>query len=340
MSNPPAGWYPDPDGTEAERYWSGSGWTEERRPKATIAPPNSGLGPEPVAPPAPGPGQSPDGPPQAAPPVESKRSGCFGIATGVMFGILGALVLGLGGCVAFVAISASSDDGQVSTQTSSPAGDSQSGDSESEDSEPDGDPEAGEEVEAGAEADEEVEGGAEADDIVSCERTTSQEIVLEVVNNSPKTSTYWLTVAFFDEAGNRVADQPTTLSDLRPGERAIESHFTFEEAGQTCEVVDVDRFAAESDPDELAEVGPCTIVGENALGGIEASLEVTNESPETSDYLIAVAFVDADGVRRGSGDVFIEAVRTGETAPGDVFGATSFQPGYSCEVVNADRTAS
>lgn len=28
---PPAGWYPDPDNANAERYWSGTAWTEERR---------------------------------------------------------------------------------------------------------------------------------------------------------------------------------------------------------------------------------------------------------------------------------------------------------------------
>ena len=31
--NPVAGWYPDPDGFECERYWDGNNWTLQTRPK-------------------------------------------------------------------------------------------------------------------------------------------------------------------------------------------------------------------------------------------------------------------------------------------------------------------
>lgn len=32
MSNPPAGWYPDPSQAQTQRYWTGTEWTEQRAP--------------------------------------------------------------------------------------------------------------------------------------------------------------------------------------------------------------------------------------------------------------------------------------------------------------------
>lgn len=48
----PAGWYPDPDGKPADRYWNGNAWGTETRPSmATVRPP----APAPMAPAAPAP---------------------------------------------------------------------------------------------------------------------------------------------------------------------------------------------------------------------------------------------------------------------------------------------
>lgn len=33
-SLPPAGWYPDPDQPQTQRYWTGSEWTDQRAPMA------------------------------------------------------------------------------------------------------------------------------------------------------------------------------------------------------------------------------------------------------------------------------------------------------------------
>jgi hypothetical protein len=47
MSQVNPGWYPDPDGKPCERYWDGSNWTLETRPKTSSSSPmskgNSGI---------------------------------------------------------------------------------------------------------------------------------------------------------------------------------------------------------------------------------------------------------------------------------------------------------
>lgn len=38
-----AGWYADPDGKPAERYWDGTAWTEQSRPRTIVTAPNGGA---------------------------------------------------------------------------------------------------------------------------------------------------------------------------------------------------------------------------------------------------------------------------------------------------------
>ncbi len=262
-----------------------------------------------------------------------EKSGCFGIATGVMFGIIGAVVLLIGGCTAFIAFSLDRDElvsiGASSTTESAPG-------VERSDGEASGDQDMSDGGETSQDA-----GGSESDDIVSCSRVDADAIVLEVVNNSSKTSSYVLTIGFFDDAGQRLADEIAFLNYLRPGERAIEEQFVFEERGTVCEVIDADRFAAESIAAEVAEISDCEISGQpDVFGDFQATVSATNGSPETSDYSIEVAFVDPDGIRRGTGSAFIEAVRPGETAPGDLFSSANFAEGYTCELIGVIRNAS
>ncbi len=251
-----------------------------------------------------------------------------------MFGILGAVILLVGGCTALIALSIDGDNEElVSIPTSTiqtvPANEQELDEQTSEDQGTTGSVEEGQATST-----------SELDDVVSCTRVDEDTIVLEIVNNSPKTSSYLLTVGFFDDAGQRLADEPSTVSYLRPGERAIEEHFVFEEQGTACEVIDVNRFAAESVASEVAEVSLCQIGAEpDVLGDFQATLSVTNDSPKTSNYSIEVAFVDPAGIRRGTGTAFIEAVRTDETAPSDVFSTATFADGYTCQVVGVTRNA-
>ena len=261
-------------------------------------------------------------------PQPKQNSGCFGIATGVMVGIIAAAVILVGGCVAVVAggINAANDD-LADLVSTIEAGEMNALEDEGDPGESSSQPLFGP--------------GDGLDDVVSCERTDPQTIVLEVVNNSSDTSSYVITVGFFDNAGNRLADEPMFLNYLRPGERAIEEQFTFDEQGTVCEVLAVDRFAAGSGVADLAQASACEIGADpDALGSIEASLSVTNDSSETSDFAVDVVFVDPDGIRRGSGATYIQAVRSGETAPGEIFTILDHDAGYSCDIVSVTRLAS
>ena len=191
---------------------------------------------------------------------------------------------------------------------------------------------------AGSESSNDSPGGDEIDDIVGCTRIDEDHVEVELVNNSSKTSTYLMTVAFLDGSGTRLADEFGSISHLRAGERAIEKIFTFESVGEVCEVIDVDRTASESDPDELAEVSDCAVNGEDGLGDASASVQAINGSSKNSDYQVSVAFIDAEGVRRGTGFSLIEVVRAGESAPGDIFSTVDFVDGMTCEIVHVDRT--
>lgn len=336
-TNPAAGWHRDPSFPDQERYWDGTKWSEEVRPAGSDggqpAPPPPLDSQQDATAPAFSAAQAgnPNAAPQMAPqyiapqPETKKNTGCFGVAGGVMFGIIGAFALLLVGCVGLIALSSGAEDGTVSIPTSDNAGSSDSGDGTAS--------EGSEESTAGEEL-------PESADIVSCERLAEDEVVLEIINNSSGTSSYSMTIGFFDDEGTRVADEAAFLDSLRPGERAIESKFTFESAGTTCEVIDVDRFASVSQADEVPDVGPCEITGQSALGDIEATVSATNSSENTSSYSINLAFVDAEGIRRGNGDVFIDAVRPDETAPGDAFTTLDFDPGLRCEVVGVNRTQS
>jgi hypothetical protein len=64
---PTAGWYPDPENATADRWWNGSSWSEQRRPRnapAGWAPPAAGVAADvpaiPVPPVAPAPAARPN----------------------------------------------------------------------------------------------------------------------------------------------------------------------------------------------------------------------------------------------------------------------------------------
>jgi hypothetical protein len=107
--------------------------------------------------------------------------------------------------------------------------------------------------------DAEASGAAdEIDDVRSCS-WVGDEVAIELVNNSSKTSNYIITTAYLDEAGNRVADETHFVNGVRPGEQVQERNTAFEDAAPGCEVIDVERFAGESDAGALTGHEPVSL---------------------------------------------------------------------------------
>ena len=348
--NPPAGWYPDPTEAGSERWWDGSNWGQQTRMPPTVtpivSPPASPSAPAPAPAPAPALATATANPliptpgPAAGPKSKSGLSSGAMLAIVAVLGLIGLLI----GGAALMMLTGDDDELVEATKTTAAGSDASTG---SETTSPSGDGDATSETTSAPDSDGGSDDGTSgltgdgSDDVVSCTRVDEDTIILEMVNNGDETASYWLTVGFFDDAGTRLADESSFVNYLRSGERSIEEHFVFEEAGTVCEVLDVDRFPGVSSAEELAEVGECVIAAEpDSFDDFAASLSITNSTATTSDYSVEVAFVDPNGIRRGTGSVYIEAVRTDETAPGEIFSSTDFVEGYSCQIVGVTRTDS
>jgi hypothetical protein len=181
--------------------------------------------------------------------------------------------------------------------------------------------------------------GDEIDDVGPCTLADSETVALDVTNNSSEQSSYVVDVNYLDAAGQRVADETFFLNYLRPGEHAIEDSTAFNAGGaSTCEIAEVDRFAAPSS-DDVAEV-TCEVTGVDAIGDIATSLTATNNSSELSDYLISGSLI-RDGVRIGTVTAGIENVQPGGSAPGEGFSVVDGPAdGVACEIVAVERTSS
>ncbi len=94
---PPAGFYPDPDGRFAERYWDGGEWTSQTRMGASVREEPLGDGPNPIPaeaklPPSPEAWKTP-----AMPPSRSRAPLLLAVLAGVVLLVLvGAVVVALG----------------------------------------------------------------------------------------------------------------------------------------------------------------------------------------------------------------------------------------------------
>jgi hypothetical protein len=182
-------------------------------------------------------------------------------------------------------------------------------------------------------------GAGQIGDGSGCEIIDDTTIRVELVNESAVVQSFFLTVGFFDDS-TRLGDTVAIVGHLRPGERTIEDTFYFDQAGSRCEILEVDGFEVSYDQAFLADASSCEITGADTFGDIRAELSVTNSTAQTVDYSVQLAFVDAEGIRRGTGFATIESVRAGETAPSDVFSVIEADDGLTCEIVGVDRTPS
>ena len=181
--------------------------------------------------------------------------------------------------------------------------------------------------------------GSEAEDVGPCEIVDENTVKVDVTNNSSKQSSYFIDVNYLNDAGERIADDTFFVNYVRPGERAVENSFAVVEAGAaSCQVAEVERFAAES-ADDIGEA-TCEVTGLDFIDDIETELVVSNGSSGLSDYFIDFALV-RDGVRVGTGFASIENVQPGQSAPGDGFTSTDGPvEGTTCDVVHVQRIAS
>lgn len=314
----------------------------EQPPPPDRPPPPGNYPPPPTQPPPPG-NYSPQQPyQQPGEPPKKKRSGCL-VALAIV-GVLG--ILGLIAVVALVVLAADSVDEAL---------DEAAAELEAEEEEPivsDAREEAvleeeAEEPEVVDEpledpAVEEVDGpaaGDEALDVSSCAIVDEFTVSFDVTNNSSKQSSYIIDANYLDEAGTRIGDEPFFMNYIRPGERAVEGSFgSVPENAASCEVAEVERFAAESTGD-LSEV-TCEVVGLDFADDIDTELIATNGSSGLSDYVINFAVI-RDGLRVGSGFGSIENVKAGESAPSQGFSTVDGPTdGVTCEVVEVTRVAS
>ncbi len=177
---------------------------------------------------------------------------------------------------------------------------------------------------------------ANLDGIESCTRLDAETLEVSMVNVSDKTASYLLTVIYLDEAGDRVGDDNVYVSSLRPGERAVEQSYVFNDAGIECEVIEADRYDRNGE-EGLEDISACTIRPPTTYGYTEADVTATNSGTADFDYTVEVAFVDADEVRRGVGTAYIERARVGETAPGEIYSVVPYDENLRCEVVAVTR---
>ncbi|MGC4109256.1 MAG: DUF2510 domain-containing protein [Nocardioides sp.] len=89
--SPPAGWYPDPDDREHERYWDGHAWTDHRQPipAGSASPEETAVLPRAEQPAA----RSTTTTPTASAPREPKSSSSYGWVAALV-GVLVGLVVG------------------------------------------------------------------------------------------------------------------------------------------------------------------------------------------------------------------------------------------------------
>ena len=299
---------------------------------------------------APGPGQPPGAPgapfggqPAGFTPGAPKKS-----RTG-LYAVIGVVALAVAGCtgigvvalarggdtdVATDATTVTTGEAEGTTQTTD---DNTDNTGDTEDTVGGGDPETTETTAANLSGVTTAPGAGSVGDGSGCEIIDDTTIRVELVNDSAATQSYFLTVGFFD-GDTRLGDTIAIVGNLRAGERTIEDTFYFDQEGSRCEILEADGFEVSYDEAALADVSPCEITGTDTFGDIESELTVTNNGSATSDYSVQLAFIDPEGIRRGTGFANIEAVRAGETAPSDVFTVVEAADGIRCEVIGVDRT--
>src|SRR5690606_23325287 len=101
---------------------------------------------------------------------------------------------------------------------------------------------------------------------------------------------------------------------------------------------DGDDTEGEADEVDDAEVSECTV---DELGWMEATIAVTNDSSERSNYYIEVAFETPDGSEQLTATpVFVNGLEPGQSTTAEAISATDAPGGegsFSCRIIELDR---
>lgn len=316
-------------------------------PQSEPAPPP----PTPVPPPAPQP--QPVGQPAVTPapafqhvpsPVAPPKKGMSGGAiAGLIVGFL--LLSLLGGCVALVLVARQGGE-KIGDAVDRFEDDIGAAIEEGQEAVEDGDnPFDGPDDEAGTPAPSGQTTVAPSDDVAEVDpsgssdvgacRVDGDSVSVEISNSSAKQSTFWITLALVGSSGEPVEDQTIVAQFLPSGALANYGQAIFtDDDVVSCEVTDVERFAAPSQG--LEHDGECVVTGVDSFDDLTADVVLTSGAEETLNTSVSVVFL-RDGVQFGSTSVSIAGVAPGETAPGRLISSIDGPAdGVECRVVSVD----
>ncbi len=93
--------------------------------------------------------------------------------------------------------------------------------------------------------------------------------------------------------------------------------------------------------DELDDVRLDDCSKDRSLGWSTATLEITNDSSEPSDYSIEVTFESRDGSKNfGTGIAFVTNIAAGQSKTEEVSSLEEATGKFKCKITSVDRTAS
>lgn len=135
-----------------------------------------------------------------------------------------------------------------------------------------------------------------------------------------------------DDDGDRASSKPSAVSE------------SAEEAAPEDEVEPAEKPEEEPvpakgvDPDEDVKITKCEV--DPTLQWPSASLDVTNRSSKSSNYIISVEFVDKDGTRLGEGTAALNNLAPGQVSKEKAQGLTQVSGKVTCKVTKVTRYAS
>lgn len=359
MTTPPAGWYPDPgDPTEqAERYWDGSAWTQQTRPRPAPA----AAPPAPMAPTAPP--IAPPGPPAAGPAPQSvvgstepAKTGGRGVGLLVVAAI--ALVVAVGG-VAAILLLRSDDDTTDTDTTATTVGDTDddlsgggtTGDGGSSDDDSgsgdddDFDFDFGDDGPGLADVTEPVVG--DQCRVLGLDFADDIQVLLAVTNPHGDGAQLIVEYHLTTPDGARFGSGSEWINSPRAGERIIVESDSFEDLPSSvgdptevgCSIASMELSDYFGDVAPPSGTDSCSVVGLDFADDIQVELSFTSPFESVGDMSVDWVLRDSDGVRFASNSTFVDGASPGERLllDGD---SLSGLPGWtdmdrvSCEIVN------